>query len=63
MRALIEGAGARGLKRMEGFVLAGNDRMLALARRLGFTVKTDPHDATVMIVHLDLTAPAQTDRT
>ena len=33
MRALIEGAGARGLRRMEGFVLAENDRMLALARR------------------------------
>jgi hypothetical protein len=43
--------------------LAENDRMLALARRLGFTVQTDPRDATVMIVHLDLTAPAQTDCT
>jgi RimJ/RimL family protein N-acetyltransferase len=63
MRALIQGAGVRGLKRMEGFVLAENDRMLALARRLGFTVQTDPHDATVMIVRLDLTAPAPTDRT
>jgi hypothetical protein len=36
--------------------------MLALARRLGFTVQTDPHDATVLIVRLDLPAPAQTDR-
>jgi RimJ/RimL family protein N-acetyltransferase len=63
LRALIQGAGARGLKRMEGFVLAGNDRMLALARRLGFTVQSDPQDATVMIVRLDLTAPAPTDRT
>ena len=62
MRTLIQGAGARGLKRMEGFVLAENSRMLALARRLGFTVQTDPQDATVMIVRLDLTAPAQTDR-
>jgi len=62
IRALIQGAGARGLKRMEGFVLAENDRMLTLARRLGFTVQTDPQDATVMIVRLDLTAPAPTDR-
>ena len=62
MRALIQGASARGLKRMEGFVLAENDRMLTLARRLGFTVQSDPHDATVMIVHLDLTTPAPTDR-
>ena len=62
LRALIQGAGARGLKHMEGFVLAENARMLALARRLGFTVQTDPQDATVMIVRLALTAPAQTDR-
>jgi len=61
MRALIQGAGARGLTHMEGFVLAENERMLALARRLGFTVQTDPGDATVRIVRLDLTAPAQTD--
>jgi acetyltransferase len=61
MRALIQGAGTRGLKRMEGFVSAENARMLALARRLGFTVQTDPRDVTVMIVHLDLTAPAPTD--
>ncbi len=47
---------------MEGFVLAENTRMLALARRLGFTVQTDPGDATVMIVRRDLTAPVQTDR-
>ena len=60
--ALIQGASARGLARMEGFVLAENTRMLALARRLGFTVQTDPDDATVMIVRRDLTAPAQTDR-
>ena len=62
MRELIQGAGARGLTRMEGFVLAENDRMLALARRLGFTVQTDPGDATVMIVCLALTAPAPMDR-
>jgi RimJ/RimL family protein N-acetyltransferase len=62
MRALIQGACARGLTHMEGFVLAENTRMLALARRLGFTVQTDPGDATVMIVRRDLTAPVQTDR-
>jgi acetyltransferase len=62
LRALIQGAGARGLTHMEGFVLAENARMLALARRLGFTVQPDPQDATVMIVRLDLTAPVPTDR-
>jgi RimJ/RimL family protein N-acetyltransferase len=62
MRALIQGASTRGLKEMEGFVLAENARMLTLARRLGFTVQTDPQDATVRIVRLDLTAPAPADR-
>jgi L-amino acid N-acyltransferase YncA len=55
MRELIQGARVRGLKQMEGFVLAGNSRMLDLARRLGFTVVTDPNDMTVKIVRLDLT--------
>jgi L-amino acid N-acyltransferase YncA len=55
MRELIEAARVRGLKQMESFVLAGNSRMLALARRLGFTVTTDPNDMTVKIVRLDLT--------
>src|SRR5262249_559861 len=36
MRELIQAARVRGLKRMEGFVLAGNSRMLDLARHLGF---------------------------
>ena len=54
LRELIEGARARGLKRMEGFVLAGNSGMLNLARRLGFTLRRDPHDQTVTIVDLAL---------
>ncbi|HEY7204089.1 MAG TPA: GNAT family N-acetyltransferase [Methylomirabilota bacterium] len=56
LRELIRGARARGLRRMEGFVLARNDRMLRLAERLGFSVDTDPDDAAVKIVRLDLTA-------
>jgi RimJ/RimL family protein N-acetyltransferase len=58
LRALIEGARIRSLRRMEGFVLAGNRRMLRLAQHLGFSVDTDPDDATVKIVRLDLTAPS-----
>jgi len=60
MRELIGAARARGLKRMEGFVLSENRRMLALARRLGFTGRREPGDATVTIVELDLTAPRAT---
>ncbi|MCL4758620.1 MAG: GNAT family N-acetyltransferase [Rhodocyclaceae bacterium] len=36
MRSLIAAARARGLKTMEGFVLANNHRMLKFARQLGF---------------------------
>ena len=56
MRELIKAARERGLKQMEGSVLAGNTAMLDLARRLGFSVKADPHDAAVKIVRLDLTS-------
>ena len=55
MRELIQAARVRGVTHMEGFVLAGNSRMLNLAQRLGFSVHTDPHDATVKIVRLDVT--------
>jgi RimJ/RimL family protein N-acetyltransferase len=55
MRELIQVARLRGLKHMEGFVLAGNNAMLNVARRLGFTVNADPNDAMVKIVRLDLT--------
>jgi len=58
MRELIRSARGRRLKRMEGFVLAQNNSMLNLARRLGFTVARHPDDATVKIVRLDLTKPA-----
>jgi len=54
MRELIAAARARGLNHMEGYVLSANQGMLDLARRLGFTARMDPHDATVMILHLPL---------
>ena len=55
MRELIAAARARGLRHMEGFVLAGNGGMLDLARRLGFSLRADPHDHAVTIVRLPLT--------
>jgi acetyltransferase len=55
IRELIEAARARGLTRMEGYVLTANTGMLDLARRLGFTRRFDPRDATVTIVSLPLT--------
>lgn len=49
MSALIGAAKRRGLREMEGFVLAKNQPMLRLAARLGFSVSPDPDDPTVRI--------------
>jgi len=55
--ALIDAAKRRGLKEMEGFVLAENKPMLRLATRLGFTNSPDPEDRTVRICRLQLGGP------
>ena len=54
MKALIESARARGLRQMEGFVLAANNPMLNLAKRLGFSVGPDPDDRSVRLCRLQL---------
>jgi len=54
LTALIESAGKRGLQEMEGFVLAANQSMLGLARRLGFTITLDPDDPAVRICRMTL---------
>ena len=54
MRALIRDARARGLKRMEGYVLATNKPMLELARRLGFEVGASDEGPSVRLARLDL---------
>ena len=54
MKALIDTASRRGLKEMEGFVLAANQPMQRLAARMGFTASRDPDDATVRIYRLQL---------
>jgi acetyltransferase len=54
MRALIDAARRRGLKDMEGFVLAENTPMLALAKRVGFSVARDPDDPAIRICRLAL---------
>jgi acetyltransferase len=57
MTALIDEARRRGLREMEGFVLAENKAMLALARKLGFSVRSEPGDAAVRICRLPLDQP------
>lgn len=54
MQVLIDAARQRGLREMEGFVLAANKPMLSLAKRLGFAIAPDPEDRTVCIVRLPL---------
>ncbi len=44
----------RGLKQMDGFVLAQNQPMLGLARRLGFRIEAGPGDPSVRICRLNL---------
>src|SRR3990172_3628162 len=51
MRALLRDARARGLKRMEGYVLGTNTRMLEFMRRLGFEVDFNADDPGVRLVH------------
>lgn len=55
MRIMIEYAAWLGLRTVEGQVLRENTTMLAMCRELGFAVTTDPDDATVAIVRLQVT--------
>ncbi|SCZ59685.1 bifunctional acetate--CoA ligase family protein/GNAT family N-acetyltransferase [Thiohalomonas denitrificans] len=51
MVQLMEAARERGLKRMEGEVLADNHEMLALVRSVGFTVITNEEDPKIKSVY------------
>lgn len=48
MLTLIDAARARGMKTMEAFILAANDKMIKFARQLGFEVRRDPEDSGMM---------------
>jgi L-amino acid N-acyltransferase YncA len=58
MDALIGAARRRGLRTMEGFVLAENDAMLRLALRLGFAVTRHPEDFNLKVCRLQLRGEA-----
>lgn len=58
LRALIREAVRRGLRQMEGNVLADNRAMLDLARTNGFVVDDSREDAGVKLVTFDLPRPA-----
>lgn len=48
MLTLIDAARTRGMKTMEAFILAANDKMIKFARQLGFEVRRDPDDPGMM---------------
>ena len=54
MMVLLQHARSRGLKRMEGEVLASNSGMLALMAELGFQQQVHPEDASLRLVTHDL---------
>jgi acetyltransferase len=54
---LIEIAREAGIEELFGEVLAENHRMVEMCRELGFTVRRDPHDATLVEVRKRLAGP------
>lgn len=54
MQAIIDVARAKGLERMDGYVLANNSKMLALMHALGFEDRADPEDPSMRLVSLKL---------
>ncbi|WP_407526667.1 GNAT family N-acetyltransferase [Methylobacterium oryzisoli] len=54
MGLMIEWARAEGLRHVEGQVLRENTTMLAMCRKLGFAMRSDPADPEVMLVRLAL---------
>ena len=61
MRSLLRRARYDGYAVMEGLVLAANEPMLALARRLGFSVEAVPPDGTVLRVWRRLRPAPETE--
>ncbi len=54
MLTLIDAARARGMQRMEAFILASNDKMIKFAKQLGFSVHRDPDDAGMVVAERGL---------
>ena len=52
MQTIIEYARSEGLREIEGQVLRDNTTMIAMCRELGFSVRSDPDDASICVVRL-----------
>jgi RimJ/RimL family protein N-acetyltransferase len=56
LMSLLVAARSRGVRRLIGTTLSVNSGMLALGRKLGFELATDPRSATITNLTLDLAA-------
>ena len=56
MSKLIAYGRAKGTQHLFGTILADNERMITLARDLGFSLKTDPKDPQAVVASIDLQA-------
>ena len=54
LRALLRAAARGGVPLLTGLTLSANEPMRALARKVGFALTRDPHDATVVQLRLPL---------
>lgn len=54
MNALFDAARQRGLKTMDGEILANNRNMISLVKRLGFEVHSSPDDMGIMVSRKEL---------
>jgi acetyltransferase len=54
LNAVLDYARSAGIRRIEGAVLADNERMLAMCRETGFAISAHPEEAGLRLVSLDL---------
>jgi acetyltransferase len=54
IECLVAHANTRGVVQVYGIVLADNDKMLQLAREMGFRARTNPEDPATVRIELDL---------
>lgn len=60
MQTIIEYARSEGLQTIEGQVLSENTTMVQMCRELGFSVRADPDDISIVVVRLALDGAAPT---
>jgi acetyltransferase len=58
MQTMIEYARSEGLREIDGQVLRDNTTMIAMCRELGFSVQSDPDDASICMVKLSIASPS-----